>query len=173
MKKLVVLCTCFCLVGIFNANAQFGFVKKVAKSAKKHTVNTAKKVGSTTKTVGKTALNGASKVGQYGARGVRKAGSYSVRGAKTVGRGVKNVGRGSVRGAQNMVNSSVGKAIVRTASAPGKSVINATKVVRGKANVLTIYKPYMEAVAGNVKVVAKTATKPQRKLYRQVKKAVN
>jgi len=173
MKNLIVLCTCFCLVGIFNANAQFGFVKKVAKSAKKHTVNTAKKVGSATKSVGKSVLNGASTVGQYGATGVRTAGSYGVRGAKSVGRGVKKVGKGSARGAQNMINSSVGKAIVRTASAPGKSVYNATKVVRGKANVLTIYKPYMEAVVGNVKVAAKTATKPQRTVYRKVKKAIN
>jgi hypothetical protein len=191
MKKLIVVITCLVLIGSFNANAQLGLIKKAAKKAKKHTVKTVKKVGSATKTVGKTALNGTRKVGQYGASGVRTAGSYGLHGARsfgkgatkagkygatgvrTVGRGVKTVGKGSVRGASNMVNSSVGKAIVRTVSAPGKSVYNATEVVRGKAGVGSIYKPYMEAVVGNVKVAAKTVTTPHRVVYRRVKKAVN
>ena len=173
MKKLIVVITCLVLIGSYKANAQLGFIKKVAKKAKKHTVNTAKKVGSATKTVGTTALNGARKASQYGASGVRTAGSYGLRGARSVGRGAKKIGKGSVRGASNMVNSSVGKAIVRTVSAPGKSVYNATKVVRGKAGVGCIYKPYMEAVVGNVKVAAKTVTTPQRMVYRRVKKAVN
>ncbi len=170
MKRSIVVITCLTLIGSFNVNAQLGYIKKVAKSATKHTVNSAKKVGSATIDVGKTAVKGAGKFGQYGASGVRKAGSYGLSGVRTVGRGAKTVGKGSIQGAQNMVNSSIAKAVVRTVSAPGRSLFNATKVVRGKAGVVSIYKPYMEAVVGNVKVAAKTSTTPHRIVYRIVKK---
>ncbi|NNF35692.1 MAG: DUF4157 domain-containing protein [Saprospiraceae bacterium] len=203
MKKLIVLITCLFLVGSFDANAQFGYIKKKAKKAASYTVKKAKKVGSKTKKLGKKVvkktkkagsvtkkygkkaagkaqkygIKGANGVRKYGGKGVRKvgkgfkkAGNVGVKGAKKVGRGVKRTGKYAAQGATNMVNSRVGKAIVKTASAPAKSVYNATKVVRGKAGVGSIYTPYVDAIGATgkaVPAVIKGITAPQRVLYQK------
>jgi len=160
--------------------------KKIGKKA----VGKAKKAGRVTKKYGKKAVGKVQKVGikgangvrKYGGKGIRKAGgaaktvgSYGLKGVKKVGKGAKRTGKYAAQGATNMVNSRVGKAIVKTASAPAKSVYNATKVIRGKAGVGSIYTPYIDAIGATGKAVPsvlKGITKPQRALYQTAKSYV-
>lgn len=101
MKNAIVLITCLFLLVNFNANAQFGRLKKAAKKvgskAKKHTTKGVKKVRSKTK---KYTIKGAKKVGsaakttkRYTIKGARKVGGaakkYATKGGKLVFKGGK------------------------------------------------------------------------------------
>ena len=160
MKKLIVLITCLVLAGSYDANAQFGFIKKAAKKAKNVTVKGAKKVGSKTKKLGKKAFNKTTKVGmkganavrKYGGKGIKKAGSaakrvghYGGKGVRKAGSAVVTVGSYGVKGV---------KAVGRGAKRTGKyAAQGATNVVNSRVG----------------KAIVKTASAPAKSVYNATK----
>ena len=101
MKNAIVLITCLFLLVNFNANAQFGYIKKAAKkvgsTTKKYTNKGVKKVGGAAKTVGKKTkkytVKGGKKVWGASKTVGKKTKKYTVKGGKKVWGATKKVGR--------------------------------------------------------------------------------
>ena len=138
MKNAILLITCLFLLGNFNANAQWGSIKKAAKkvgsTTKKHVTKGAKKVGGTTKkyaTSGGNKVWGATKsVGGTTKRYATTGGSKAWGATKSVGSTTK---RYATTGGSKAwgVTKSVGSATKRYATKGGKLVFEGGKSLAG------------------------------------------
>ena len=208
MKKIklnLLLMTCLMFGITFTCNAQWGAIKKAAKSTVKKTKKAgkaayggAKKAGKYTygksKSAGKAVYGGTKKAGKYTYGksrsvgkavygGTKKAGKYTYGKSRSAGKAIyggtkkagkytygksKKAGKAVYGGAKKVGNTSY-----KIASAPIKSAYNTSKVVRGKAGLSSIYKPYTEAIGATgdlVPDVLNGLSYPQKLMMRQAQK---